>query len=198
MPYAWDGDTQTYRDSQSGDEIDPEEILDEIIDEYGEDLDLLAEELEAEELNKVTKEHLKGLYIILALLALGGALTYLVRIELEKRLSRQFTYLDQFTRAITQRNLSVLEIQRRLRMYTNSARQAYWVARKSVARDLGYTEERWLPIGDIATCSPCVEAGQMEWQSLGTFGEPGSGQVMVSPPSECNGLTFCRCRKEYR
>ena len=198
MPYAWDSDTQTYRDSQSGNEIDPEEILDEIIDEYGEDLDLLAEELEAEDLNKVTKEHLKGLYIILALLALGGALTYLVRIELEKRLSRQFTYLDNFTRAITQRNLSILEIQRRLRMYTNSARQAYWAARKSVARDLGYMEERWIPIGDIATCSPCVEAGQMEWQPLGTFGEPGSGQVLVSPPSECNGLTFCRCRKEYR
>jgi PAS domain-containing protein len=196
MPFAWDDDTQTYRNNETGEEIHPEDLIDEVIDGYVEDIDY--EEEDAEEVNEETKDRLKTLYLILALLALGGSLTVVVRRQLERRLTRQYTYLDQFTRAITQRQLTPGEVKRRLQMYYNSSRQAFWLSRKSVARSLGYNQERWITVGDERVCSPCVEAGQMQWQPLGTFGEPGSGQVHVTPPSECSGLTNCRCRKEWR
>lgn len=141
---------------------------------------------------------LKDLYINLGCLAAGGRdqMTQEYWGSIGGRLGRQYGYLDAFAQEIAQGNLTPGVIRRRARMYANSSRQAYWGIRDMRAREQGYTEERWVAIGDDATCSPCADADAMGWQPIGTFKTPGSG--LVTAASTCRGLTSCRCRKVYR
>lgn len=113
------------------------------------------------------------------------------------RIRGQYRYLDNFARQLAAGQLTEGQIRSRSTMYINSARQTYWAIRTRMARKRGYTEEKWITKGDEAVCGPCTEAGAMDWQPIGTFAEPGSGTVI---PGEtfCEGLTRCRCEKEYR
>ena len=141
---------------------------------------------------------LKGLFLSLALIAGAGALGVGDLEAVQVLLLIQLRYLDRFAQEVASGAISVAEARRRMRMYVNSARSAFWTVLDRQMRDAGYTEERWIAIGDQNTCSPCAEADAMGWQPIGTFGEPGSGYVLRDPTTECSGLTACRCRKLYR
>lgn len=188
--------------SLTTDEAD--DLVDELVDAYQQDADELVDELldaeepRTEEFRRSLGELLRDLFLVLAILGIGGVLEDRLRGQVERRLERQLRFLDGFIQVLLQHTIPLGSIHRRIGMYINSSRQAYWLAREERARQDGYTEERWEAIGDLNTCDPCFEADDMGYQPLGTFGEPGSGIVVLSPTTLCHGLTACRCRKSFR
>lgn len=111
---------------------------------------------------------------------------------------KQYRYLRDFAKEVAAGHLTEGQITMRGRMYINSARSAYWRIRDKREKARGMTEELWTAIGDANTCEACSDAGLMGWQPIGTFGQPGSGTVLIDPPTQCSGLTNCRCTKSYR
>lgn len=184
------------------------DLVDDIIDEQG---DAAAEslyqmvadgEITVEEWQDRFGKTLKWLYLILAMLAFSGGLLYLFnedfRRRIETALDGQYRYLSRFALEIAAGAVMGGAILRRMKMYINSARQAFWIAWDEKMLQAGYKEERWVAIGDKNTCQGCSEADLAGWQPIGTFAQPGSGDVRINPHTTCEGLTACRCRKEYR
>jgi hypothetical protein len=182
------------------------DLVDALIDAASEDeidelLDILGDEPDEDAVNEWKQGFwliLKWLYVALAMVAGAGELSLGDWEAVQILLLFQLGYLDRFAQEVASGAVSPAEAGRRMRMYVNSARSAFWSVLDRKMVDAGYTQERWLAIGDANTCSPCNEADGMGWQPIGTFGEPGSGYVLRNPTTECAGLTSCRCRKEYR
>jgi len=209
VPWGFDPERVEWIDEALGRRIDLDgvgDLVDTLIDTVDEDeideiLDLLSDEPTAEETERWKARFwvlLKALYMALALVAAAGALTVGDLDGVQILLSAQLFYLDRFAQEVATGAVSKAEAGRRMRMYVNSARSSFWTVLDRVMSDAGYTEERWVAIGDANTCSPCWEADGMGWQPIGTFAEPGSGNVLRNPTTECEGLTSCRCRKVYR
>ena len=170
-------------------------------DEIAELLDILADEAEPERVSRWKLAFgllLKHLYLVVALLAAAGRPIVVDLEGTQELLERQYAYLDRFADGLIAGTVSVAEAGRRMHMYVNSARSSFWRVLDRQMREAGYDEERWIAIGDRNTCEPCMDADLMGWQPIGTFAEPGSGYVLRSPTTMCEGLTSCRCRKEYR
>lgn len=209
MPWRFDPERvewidETYPDrrldlSGAGDLVD--QLIDAVSeDEIDELLDILGDEPDEEDVRQWKLSFwalLKWLYLALASVAAAGALILEDWEAIQVLLLLQLGWLDRFAQEVASGAVSVPEARRRMRMYVNSARSAFWTVLDRQMRDAGYTQERWDAIGDRNTCSPCMEADLMGWQPIGTFGEPGSGYVLRDPTTECEGLTSCRCRKEY-
>ncbi|MHC4176257.1 MAG: hypothetical protein ACYSWU_02055 [Planctomycetota bacterium] len=182
------------------------DLVDQLIDSVDEDeideiLDILGDEPTDEEVERWKLRFwvlLKWLYVALGLMAAAGALTVEDWESVQILLLAQLFYLDRFAQGIATGAVSKAEAGRRMRMYVNSARSAFWTVLDRQMLDAGYTEEKWIAIGDANTCSPCNEAAGMSWQPIGTFAEPGSGYVLRDPTTECQGLSLCRCQKAYR
>lgn len=143
---------------------------------------------------------IKNAYIQQAELAAGGRAQMTPQLwgMVGGTVREQYGYLNDFAKLVANGQLTATQIEARTKMYINSSREAFWRVKDAKAREQGLTEERWIPIGDDATCSPCSDAGAMGWQPIGTFAQPGSGRVRNSPRTYCEGLTNCRCEKEYR
>jgi len=209
VPWTFDPSGIEWIDEALGRSVDlsgAADLVDQLIDSVDEDeidelLDLLGDEPSPEETERWKVLFwllLKELYLALALLAAAGALTVGDMEAVQLLLLVQLEYLDRFAQEVASGAVSKAEAGRRMRMYVNSARSSFWTVLDRVMRDAGYTRERWIAIGDANTCSPCHEADMMGWQPIGTFAEPGTGIVLRSPTTECQGLSLCRCRKEYR
>lgn len=209
MPFAFDPSGVEWVDETHGRHLNLDgvgDLVDAMIDSVDEDeideiLEILGEEATEEQVRKWKVSFwllLKELYIALALIAAAGALLVKDWENVQLLLSIQLGYLDRLAQGLADGTVSVAEAGRRMHMYVNSARSSFWTVLDRQMRDAGYTEERWIAIGDANTCSPCWEGDQMGWQPIGTFGEPGSGYVLRDPTTECEGLTSCRCRKAYR
>jgi hypothetical protein len=209
MPYRFDPSGIEWVDETHGRRLDLSgmgDLVDALIDATDEDeideiLDILGDQPTEEEVAEWKRKFwllLKWLYISLALIAAAGALLVEDWEAIQVLLLIQLEYLDRFAQELATGAISKAEAGRRMRMYVNSARSAFWTVLDRQMVDGGYTEERWDAIGDADTCSPCWDATKMGWQPIGTFAEPGSGYVLRDPTTECAGLTHCRCRKEYR
>lgn len=140
---------------------------------------------------------IKGSYIEQAILAGGGReqMTSADWGVVGNALRRQYEFLEGFANEIAAGHLTQGQIAMRSKMYINSSRQVYWRIRD---RREKADEELWITEGDDRVCSPCTRAGAMGWQPTGIFGWPGSGVVFRDTGEMCEGLTSCRCRKEYR
>jgi hypothetical protein len=208
---AWRLDTEAIEwiDEETGARVDlsgAADLVDALIDAVSDDeidelLDILSEEPAEEEVERWKNRFwllLKWLYVALAMVAAAGALTVGDLEEVQVLLLVQLTFLDRFAQEVATGAVSRAEAGRRMRMYVNSARSSFWRTLDRKMLEAGYTEEIWDAIGDANTCSPCAEADAMGWQPIGTFAQPGTGFVLVSPTTECQGLTSCRCRKDYR
>jgi len=209
LPYRFDATDIEWINEETGRKLDlsdAADLVDELLDAVDEDeidelLDILSDEPTEEEVARWKRQFwalLKWLYISLALVAAAGALTVGDWEAIQILLLGQLYYLDRFAQEVATGTISKAEAGRRMRMYVNSARSAFWTVLDREMIDAGYTEERWIPIGDANTCTPCTEAGMMGWRPIGTFAEPGSGYVLRDPTTECQGLTLCRCQKVYR
>jgi hypothetical protein len=143
---------------------------------------------------------IKNAYIQQAELAAGGRSQMTPQLwgMVGGSVREQYGYLDDFAQEIADGKLTAGQINSRTKMYVNSSREAYWRVKDAKARTDGFTEEKWNAIGDDSTCGPCADADTMGWQPVGTFAQPGSGRVRNRPRTDCQGLTNCRCEKEYR
>ena len=209
MPWSFDPSGIEWVDEALGRSVDLSgagDLVDTLIDTTNEDevdeiLEILSEEPTPEEVRRWKRRFwllLKWTFLAMGLFAAAGAMTGGDMDAVQLLLSAQLFYLDRFAREVATGAVSKKEAGRRMRMYVNSSRSAFWTVLDRVMKDAGYTQERWIAIGDANTCSPCNEADMMGWQPIGTFAEPGSGYVLRDPTTECSGLTSCRCRKEYR
>lgn len=209
MPFRFESNGVEWVDETVGRRISLDgvgDLIDQLIDTTSEDevdeiLDILSEQPTPEEVKKWKRQFwilLKWLFISLALVAAAGALTVLDLENVQTLLLAQLFWLDRFAQELATGAVSKAEARRRMRMYVNSSRSAFWTVLDRMMRDAGYTEEKWIAIGDANTCSPCNEADALGWQPIGTFAEPGSGYVLRDPTTECQGLSLCRCRKTFR
>jgi len=209
MPFLFDAQDVEWIDDMLGRRVDlsgAADLVDELLDATDEDeidelLDILDDQPTEEQVAEWKRRFwllLKWLYAALALVAAAGALLVEDWEAIQILLLVQLDYLDRLAQGLAAGTISKAEAGRRMRMYVNSARSAFWTVLDREMLDAGYTEERWIPIGDANTCTPCMEAGTMGWKPIGTFAEPGSGYVLRDPTTECEGLTLCRCQKVYR
>jgi hypothetical protein len=209
MPVLLDTDTIEWVEEATGSRVSLEgmgDLVDELVDAVSDDeideiLGILSEQPTEEETHEWKRRFwflLKRLYIALALVASAGALGVGDLEGVQILLLFQLGFLDRFAQEVATGAVSKTEAGRRMRMYVNSARSAFWTVLDRKMEEAGYTEERWIAIGDANTCSPCNEADGMGWSPIGTFAQPGSGDVMRDPLTTCKGLSNCRCRKQYR
>lgn len=209
MPWRLDTEAIEWINEENGARLDLSsvaDLVDQLIDatdddEIAELLDILSDEPTEEEVERWKVEFwllLKWLYIALALVAGAGELVVGDWEAVQLLLLFQLDYLDRFAQEVATGAASPAEAGRRMRMYVNSARSAFWTVLDRKMIEAGYTQERWLAIGDRNTCSPCNEADGMGWQPIGTFAQPGTGFVLRDPETECAGLSSCRCQKTYR
>lgn len=207
--WQYEPELERYRNLATGRFISSEQVVglvDQLIDRTNESaVDTLStmvadQRLSTADWKSAMARTIKNAYIQQTELAAGGRenVTQQMWGSAGGQIAEQYRFLDKFARDIETGSLTEAQIRSRSEMYINSSREAFWRVKDRLARDKGLTEERWIPIGDDATCGPCAEAGTEGWQPIGTFAQPGSGRVKVSPLTSCEGLTRCRCRKEYR
>ena len=209
MPWRLDAESIEWVNEATGRRVDLSgagDLVDQLVDAVDEDeidelLDILSDEPTEEEVRQWKRRFwvlLKWLYLAMAMVAAAGALTVGDLESVQILLLIQLGWLDRFAQEVATGAVSRAEAGRRMRMYVNSSRSSFWAVLDRMMRDAGYTQERWIAIGDANTCSPCTEGDMMGWQPIGTFAQPGSGYVLRNPTTECSGLSLCRCRKEYR
>lgn len=207
--WRWEPELDRYRNLATGRFVSRAQVVDlvdQLVDRTTESAtDTLAtmladHRLSAADWKQAMGRTIKNAYIQQTELAAGGRTNVTQEMwgSVGGQLAEQYGYLDQFARDIEAGSLTEAQIRARSAMYLNSSREAFWRIKDRQARDRGQTQERWITVGDDSVCSPCVDAGGMGWQPIGTFAQPGSGRVLVSPETNCQGLTNCRCQKEYR
>ena len=198
-----------YRDSVTGRVISQQQatfLIDQAIDrtqtEITTQINYLLDngQISVADWQKAMSETIKDAYIQQAELAAGGRenMTQAMWGSLSTPLQEQYKYLSNFAKEIADGKLSIGQIQMRSKMYINSSREVYWRVKDRQMKAQGLKQEKWDAIGDDSTCGPCAEADAMGWQPLGTFAQPGSGNVLRSPLTHCQGLTSCRCQKRYQ
>lgn len=207
--WIWNESLRRYRDVDSGRILSfsaVHALIDDLVDVTVENVtdtlsDLLADgRMNVADWKAAMVEAIKYAYIEMAELGAGGRdqMTPAMWGSVGGALAAQYRYLDKFAEQIADGELSPAQIRARSEMYINSARSSYWRVRDRIEKEKGMTEELWVAQGDKNTCSPCFEADSMGWQPIGTFSAPGSGSVLITPHTECAGLTKCRCTKLYR
>lgn len=207
--WVYEENTGRYRNLATGRFISREQVVglvDQIVDRTNATAtDTLAtmvadHRLSAADWKDAMARTIKNAYIQQTELAAGGRANVTQEMwgSVGGQLAEQFGYLDDFAREVAGGNLTEGQIRARSEMYVSSSREAFWRVKDRQARDQGFTQERWIAIGDDSTCGPCFDADAMGWQPIGTFAQPGSGRVTTSPQTNCQGLTRCRCQKEYR
>jgi len=205
MRWEWDG--RRYRNLDTGRYVSSAQVLD-IVDQIVDKTNLYATDtlvqmlddgrLNSADWYRAMAGIIKDAYIQQAILAAGGRerVTQADWGGVGGSLVFQYDRLRNFTSQLD--TLTIGQIRMRARMYVNSSRRAFWNVKGRRAFDAGLTEEQWITMGDDTVCDPCVDAGMLGWMSLGFFGDPGSGTVILNPQTTCAGLVLCRCRKKFR
>lgn len=147
---------------------------------------------------RLFKQELKVMHIQQAVLARGGWANMRPADwgRVGAAVKAQYKYLNGFAEDIAAgafksgRPMMEGHILARAGMYAQSGRATYWKEHGAIQKEAGMTEERRIAVGDAGTCGPCSELAGKGWQPIGTLPPPGG------PP--CDGLTHCRCEKEFR
>jgi hypothetical protein len=199
MPWGWDPTAKRYRDLDTGRFMLRSEVLawvEESLDASTVATDQLAQfvidgVVSPADFGLLMRQELKEEYIRQYLLGIGGRaqMTPADWGSIGGMLADQYRYLDRFVVEISSGTIPPGSLLLRVRMYANSAREAYERAHLKNANALGMVEENWV-LGDAEHCSDCVAFAGMGWQPIGTFPFPGEGAT------EC--LTNCKCHKIYR
>lgn len=206
--WVWEAGTRRYRNLTTGrfvGRIEIANLVNGIVDRTDNPVSALNTMLEDKRLNAADwktgfARQIKNAYIQQAELAAGGRAQMTPQLwgMVGGTVREQYRYLDDFAKQVANGQLTPAQIEARTKMYVNSSREAFWRVKDAKARSEGMTQEKWNAKGDDSTCEPCADADAMGWQPIGTFAQPGSGRVRNSPPTHCQGLTNCRCEKEYR
>jgi len=137
-------------------------------------------------------QEIKNEYIRQYLLSVGGreSMTPSDWGTIGRMLRDQRSYFRGFLADVQSGTLSEEQIRQRLRMYLDSAHQAYERAAQKAAKAAGYTEERWVLDEEAEHCADCPEKAAKGWVPVGTHPLPGSGATAC--------LTNCHCYLMYR
>ena len=104
-------------------------------------------------------------------------------------LSEQMRYFKPFMEEVAKGNLSKGQIRSRLRMYINSAREAYERAQAKVAAMTGQDEVIWVRSLAAESCPDCEAFADIGWQKVAD--DPYGGAMPGTGDTRC--LTSCRC-----
>lgn len=199
MTWAWDPRVFRYRDLDTGRFLRRAEVLDYVGRAVGA-ADVAADQLgvfvadgtlSPGDFGDLFKAELKSTYIQQYLLGIGGReqMTPEDWGSVGGMLHEQYRHVADFVQEVAAGNLSEAQIQARVRMYTNSSREAFERAHGRIADKAGMTEELWV-LGVAEHCPDCMDYAAEGWQPLGHFPAPGEGAT------QC--LTNCQCHKAYR
>ena len=152
--------------------------------------------LTPDELEDRIREELKREYLRNYYLGIGGRaqMTQADYGSIGGDLAYQYRKLSGFIDEIASGELSESQIRSRMRMYVNSARQAFEKAKRKSKIVAGYTEVRWVVNPAVENCEDCLAFEALGWQSIDS--DPFDGCVPGSGCSVC--LTNCACWLEYR
>lgn len=199
MPWGWDPVAKRYRDLDTGRFMLRSAVLEwveESLDASAVATDQLAQFVidgivSPVDFGLLMRQELKEEYIRQYLLGIGGRAQMTPQDwgSIGGMLADQYRYLDRFVDEIASGEVPPGSLLLRVRMYANSAREAYERAHLKNAAALNMVEEQWV-LGDAEHCPDCVAFAGMGWQPIGTFPFPGEGAT------EC--LTNCKCHKIYR
>jgi hypothetical protein len=134
---------------------------------------------------KETAERLKKITIQEYLIGRGGQgqMTQRDYGIIGQHLKEQYKYLRGFSEAIATGDMSVLEFERRARMYADAARGMNFEAMRESAKVEGWGWEKRLRRA-AESCSPCIGYAAEGWVPLGT---------LPRPMSQCNCHSNCKC-----
>ena len=202
MAYAFDPKSGRYRDTTTGRWLS----RDDVIDMAGKSLAAsanAADELAAlvssgaltpADFGLLARTEIKNEYITQYLLGIGGReqMTPSDWGSLGRMLRDQYhPYLDGFLQDIADGKLSQAQIEARLRLYTDSAHQAYERAAQKSAVKAGFTEVFWMVDASVENCEVCLAHQADGWQPIADLAErPADGN------SPC--LSNCACVLLYR
>lgn len=199
MPWGWDPVAKRYRDLDTGRFMLRSAVLEwveESLDASAVATDQLAQFVidgivSPVDFGLLMRQELKEEYIRQFLLGIGGRAQMTPQDwgSIGGMLADQYRYLDRFVDEIASGEVPPGSLLLRVRMYANSAREAYERAHLKNAYALNMAEEQWV-LGVAEHCPDCLEFADMGWQPIGTFPFPGEGAT------EC--LTNCQCHKLYR
>lgn len=114
-------------------------------------------------------------------------------------LSEQSGYFKNMYALLEAGEISAAELRRRLRMYINSANEAYFRALGLEALRVGMDEVNWYLGATEQHCGVCPEWASMGWQPIcegGGFPASGGCQFPGNGNTDC--VTNCQCHLEYR
>lgn len=103
-------------------------------------------------------------------------------------LKQQYRYLNNFAMAIKNGQLTPGQIKYRIGLYGKSVRSSYFSGLTAAKAVAGYSQERRKTTSK-EPCDRCEEIERWGWQPIGTVPDPGT---------DCQGLTNCKCYKEYK
>lgn len=141
------------------------------------------------------REHLKREYLRQYYLGIGGRaqMTQTDYGSIGGDLAFQYRKLEGFIEEIAAGDLSEAQIRARLRMYTNSARQAFEKAKHKSKTKAGYTHMSWDVNPAIENCDGCLEFSAMGLVAIED--NPYNG---CRPGTGCTPcLTSCGCAISY-
>lgn len=203
MPeYYWDPSVSRFRDDLG------QFVANDVVQGYVEDslfstanaLDPLVEitlsgDLTPDQLENRIREDLKREYLRQYYLGIGGRaqMTQADYGSIGGDLAYQYRKLSGFIEEIAAGDLSEAQIRARLRMYVNSARQAFEKAKHKAKVAAGYTHMRWVLEPSVENCDGCIEFANMGWVAIEDRPyedcRPGTGCTPC--------LTSCACHVEY-
>jgi hypothetical protein len=141
------------------------------------------------EWQSIVRDEVKDSHLMAEALARGGwgQLTQADFGRTGQRIREQYRYLGAFTAAVrdgTQRLDG--QFMNRAKMYSASARSAFYASQGAVLADAGYTRERSL-LHPAEHCQECVDEAARGWVSIG----------QLTPIGERTCLSSDKCTVEY-
>lgn len=208
MPYIYDQESGWYFDSDTGDRLSldfveekaaesiiaSKDTTDIIADLFGQGTVSFTDTYDASWLA------IKDEYIRQYLLAYGGRenMTFVEWGSIGGMLSDQKRYFNEMMALLESGDISPAEFKRRMRMYINSASEAYWKARGKEMNRLGFDMVSWNLGATENHCGDCPSWAGMGEQPVcndGGFPSPKGCTFPGGGVSEC--LTNCGCYLVY-
>lgn len=147
------------------------------------------------DLESQIREHLKREYLRQYFLGVGGRdrMGFADYGAIGGDLAFQYRKLSGFIEEIAAGDLSEAQIRARLRMYVNSARQAFEKGKHKAKANAGYTYMQWVMNPAVENCEDCIAFANMGWVAIAD--DPFDG---CRPGSGCTVcLSNCACMIVY-
>lgn len=148
-------------------------------------------DFEADDFRIQASAELRNAHFQLAMLAAGGR-NFITEQQIRSivdLLIVQFNYLEALVSRVEAEEVRDNEVLRRLAMYANSSREAFWLVETASRTRSGFTQERRVTT-PAENCEDCISLEARGWQPIGTLPNPADGSTVC--------LTKCQCLKQYR